>query len=349
MYSLNIKNKVSGRAVGFSDDGKLFLSRKYELYTYSAEQHLELIASVPTSWKRKVIASSRLLCRLFRHELRGAGVLSDGTKIAATRKGLFYGNRNDMVLKPAKVPLLDPSIIAPSNITITSDEKIIWGEYWSNPDLRPVRILTSFDKGRTYEIVWRSKPNEIKHIHSVVEDRIDNCYWVLAGDHFEQSGIGRLSKDFKSFEWLVKGEQKYRAVYVFPLKDRLVYGTDSEKEPDHICSLDKNTGKWERICEIPGSCIYGAKFGKWYTISTTSEYFDFETVADRMATLWVSKDCESWHQVFAAEKDIWNKKYFQFGSLLLPRGEWESDEIVFSGQAVKEYDDVVCIAEIIED
>jgi len=348
MYSINIKNTVVGRAVGFSKDGKLFLGRKYDLYSYSTEQHTELIARVPCSWKRKVIAPSRLLCRLFRHELRGASIFSDGTKIIATRKGLYYGAKNETILHRAEMPLLDPPVIGPSNITLTKDEKILWGEYWGNPDLRAVRIFVSYDKGRSYEPIWQFKPNEIKHVHNIVEDTQDDCYWVLAGDHFKQPGIGRLSKDLKQFDWLVKGEQKYRAVYVFPLKDRLVYATDSEKQPDYVCSLHKTTGKWEKVCDIPGSCIYAAKFGKWYTISTTSENFDFDTIASRTATLWISNDCENWQQVFTAEKDIWNKTYFEFGSLLLPRGEWKSDEIVFSGQAVKKYDNITCIAEIIE-
>lgn len=140
--------------------------------------------------------------------------------------------KNETILQRAEIPLLDPPVIGPSNITFTSDEKVLWGEYWGNPNLRAVRIFASHDKGRSYEPVWEFKPGEIKHVHNIVEDTHGDCYWVLVGDHFKQSGIGRLSKDLKQFDWLVKGEQKYRAVYVFPLADRLVYTTDSEKEPD---------------------------------------------------------------------------------------------------------------------
>ena len=99
MLVLNINKMIRGRAVGFGDDGKLFLGRKYDLYSYGTGQSPELVAQVPCSWERKLIAPSHLLCRLFRHELRGAGILSDGTKVVATRKGLFYGDKNEMMLQ----------------------------------------------------------------------------------------------------------------------------------------------------------------------------------------------------------------------------------------------------------
>ncbi len=346
MLTLKIKKTIQGRAVSCDASGRVLIGRDYRLFA-ADDSNLDLVAVAPCPAKRKLIASSRLLCRLFRHEIRGAVTLSD-SKVVATRQGLYYTGPNDITLKPARLPHLAPEIKLPMTITADSEDRIMWGEYWGNPDLRSVRLFVSHDKGRSYEPFFNFKPGEIKHVHNIVEDPYDNCYWVLVGDHFQQSGIGRLSKDLKNFDWLVKGGQKYRAVCIFTLHDRLVYATDSEKEPDRICSLDKATGKWGKICDIPGSCIYAARFGKWYVISTTSEYFDFETIGNKMATLWVSEDCENWQQVFSAEKDIWHKKYFQFGSIILPRGQWDNSEIIFSGQAVKKYDNVTCVAEIVE-
>jgi hypothetical protein len=349
MFCLNIKNEIPGRAVGLSSDGHIFLGRNYELFTADISGNCEQVAVVPCPAKQKFIAFNRLLCRLFRHEIRGAVTLSDNSKVVATRQGLYCASPDDIVLTPAKLPQLTPEVILPTAITADSEDRILWGEYWGNSGLRSVRLFVSHDKGRSYEPFFSFRPGEIKHVHNIVEDTHDDCYWVLVGDHFHQSGIGRLSKDLKTFDWLIKGEQKYRAVCVFPLKERLVYATDSEKEPNCVCSLNKAVGKWEKICDVPGSCIYAARFGKWYAISTTSECFDFETIGSRMATLWVSSNCEDWQQVFAVDKDIWNKKYFQFGSLVLPRGQWDNNEIVFSGQAVKKYDNVTCIAEIVEE
>ena len=74
----------------------------------------------------------------------------------------------------------------------------------------------------------------------------------------------------------------------------------------------------------------------------------WEKYQNNKATLWVSQDAIKWQQVYEVEKDIFSKKYFQFGSIVLPRGRWNRDEIVFSGQALKKIDNKVHIAKIIE-
>jgi hypothetical protein len=64
----------------------------------------------------------------------------------------------------------------------------------------------------------------------------------------------------------------------------------------------------------------------------------------RNASLWVSRDGERWTRVFQAAKDRWNERYFQFGSLVLPRGESDREVIAFSGQAVRGLDGSVVMA-----
>jgi hypothetical protein len=54
--------------------------------------------------------------------------------------------------------------------------------------------------------------------------------------------------------------------------------------------------------------------------------------------LWVSRDAEEWFKVYEAPKDRWNARYFQFGSLILPRGQSDSEMILFSGQALRGID-----------
>jgi hypothetical protein len=52
--------------------------------------------------------------------------------------------------------------------------------------------------------------------------------------------------------------------------------------------------------------------------------------------------------VYEAQKDIWSKRYFQFGSIVLPQGQWEKDALVFSGQALKGIDGRIFLAEVCE-
>jgi len=347
VLSLRINQIVSGRVVNVADDGAIYVGRKYRLFRANAEGSAGLTAWVACPAKRRLVEKSRLLCRLFRHEIRGAVVLADGSKVVATRQGLYYGAAGEVALKPARLPQLSPPVKPPMTITGDSQDRILWGEYWGNAELREVRLLVSTDQGRSYEPFFAFQPGEVKHVHNIIEDVKDNCYWVTVGDHDCQPGIGRLSRDLKHFDWLVKGEQKYRAVVLFTFADRLVYATDSEKEPNCICTIDKKTAKWEKLCDTPGSCIHGARFGRWYAVSTGVESFEgFDT---NEATLWISANAQDWQQVWAVRKDIWSKKYFQLGVIVLPRGQWDHDLLVFSGQAVRKYDNVVCTAEVLEE
>ncbi len=344
MSLLKIIDTLRGRAVKIDRSGKVFIGQKYKLYSYDVDtQKLSLVAQVPCPPLRRLVEPSRLLCRLFRHEIRGFAAFPCGSKAVAARQGLYYGRPGETVLKPASVPR-SPPVMAPLSLTQDSQGRILWGEYWGNNSRRAVRLLASVDKGESYESVFEFKPGEIRHVHSISEDEYDSCYWVFAGDHNKEPGIGRLTKDFKSLEWLVKGEQKYRAVSAFIFKDKIIYGTDTEKDFNGIYSVDKLTGKIEKLCDIPGSAIFSGRFGKWYAISTGVEYFEKCKTTD--ATLWISRNGLDWEQVYKAPKDIWSIKYFQFGGLVLPKGQWDRDELVFSGRAVKQIDHTVCIATV---
>ena len=67
----------------------------------------------------------------------------------------------------------------------------------------------------------------------------------------------------------------------------------------------------------------------------------------REAGLWLSRDGDSWHQVFQARKDRWSGVYFQFGSLVLPRGESRRESILVSGQALEGVDGAAMVARVV--
>jgi len=346
MSFLKIVDTVKGRAVRIAGEKELYISRKYNLYSYKFDaRKTELVVKAACPGWRKMIEMSRLLCRLFRHEIRSFIPLPDGGKILATRQWVYYSLPDQIELMPAKVNAAN--VIPPMCLNIDSNGRIFWGEYWSDDvHPKPIRLFVSEDKGKTYEPVLGFNAREILHIHSVVEDVYDNCYWLFTGDHDNEPGIARLSKDLKSMDWLVRGQQKYRAVNAFVFKDTLVYGTDSEVDYNGIYAISKSSGRLEKLSDTPGSTLFTGRFGKWFALSTGVEYF--RKFKQDKATLWLSKDGFSWQQVFEATKDIWSKKYFQFGGIVLPAGNWNRNEIVFSGRAVKQIDNVVCVAHVIE-
>jgi hypothetical protein len=133
-----------------------------------------------------------------------------------------------------------------------------------NKDRGQVRLFVSRDKGRTYEPFWTFQPGDIKHVHNILEDPFEHCFWVFVGDHGSEPGIGRLSWNLKQLDWLVRGEQKIsRGVCVY-LPDRLVYATDTEMDYNGVYCVNKKTAATEKLADMPGSSIYSCRFGPWY-------------------------------------------------------------------------------------
>jgi hypothetical protein len=312
-------------------DGALFASRHLAiLRSRDAGARWERVAALPREALRRAAEASRLACRLLRHEVRALVELRDGRLVAANRRGVFAGPPDGGTLAASRVegeglPVLPPLCIG------AGPDAVVFGEYGS-PRGRPMRLFASRDGGRSFACVHRFEPGEILHVHNVVWDAGERHYWVLAGDFESQPGIGRLSADLARFDWFVRGAQQFRAVELFDLGDRLVYATDSQLEPNALISLDKRSGKSERLRPFEGSCIYAARFGPWYAVATTVEPSPVNPSRD--ATLWVSRDLDAWHCVLRARKDRWHADYFQFGSLVLPRGTSEQATLAVSGQAV---------------
>jgi hypothetical protein len=293
---------------------------------------------------RRAAETSRMACRLLRHEVKALAVLSDGTHVAGNRDWVFWSRPGDHVMTPSTIDQGGDAVWPPMIMTVGPGDRVIWGEYGgSKHNPRPVRVYVSEDGGRSFEVCHVFEGGSIRHVHNVIHDTHIGGYWVLAGDHDHEPGIGRLSGDLKDFEWVTKGEQQYRAVCVFDLGDELLYGTDTEMEPNALIRLDKATGRTERVLELPGSVIYACRFGGIYALSTTVEPSAVNKTPD--AQLWLSRDGESWHCVHRARKDRWHAVLFQFGSIVLPRGASGRQTIMFSGQAVRGLDGQTITAE----
>lgn len=342
---LDVLHTVAGRAVYVHHDGTLFIGRGYNVHRSDDDGATWTeVAGMPCSFLRRVAEVSRPACRLLRHEVRALAVLSDGACVAANRKGVFHCEPGDRVMRPSRWEKDGTAAMPPMRIGTGPGDRVLWGEYLGNPQRRAVRLYVSDDGGQSFDVAHVFAAGTIRHVHNVVYDEQMEHYWVLVGDHRDEPGIGRLSADLKEFDWLVKGSQQYRAVNVLDLGDRLVYGTDTELEPNAVMSLDKRTGQAERLMPLEGSCLHACRFGKLYALSTSVEPSPVNT--SRTAALWLSRDGSRWQKAFEAPKDRWNEKYFQYGSLVLPGGASDRDVILFAGQALRSIDGQVIVARL---
>ncbi len=343
---LEILREVPGRAVLAEADGTIHLGRNYDIVrSHDQGESFVRVASFPRSLWRRGAEVSRLACRLLRQEVRALVRLSDGSYVAANREGVFFGPGDGGVLQDSEVESGDCELMPPFRMARGPADEVVWGEYGSWREPRPIRIFVSTDAGRHFESVHAFAPNEVLHIHNVCYDAGRDLYWILAGDHGPHPGIGMLSSDFLRFEWLARGEQDFRAVHVFDFGDRLVYPTDTEVALNSVIWLDKATGEARRVCELPGSGIYACRFGGIYALSTTVEPSKINTAT--ASGLWLSRDGEDWKVAYWGEKDRWSAHYFQFGSLVLPAGESDSETLYFSGQAIRELDGRTLVARLL--
>ncbi|UCG17518.1 MAG: hypothetical protein JSV19_05695 [Phycisphaerales bacterium] len=343
---LRILHTVPGRAICVQPDGTLYGSRKYAVYrSHDDGNAWTKITAVPRGFTRWMAEHSRMACRLLRHEIRAFRVLSTGRYVAANRESVFHARPGEPTMTQSRIEQGTQPVAPPMSITVGPGDRVLWGEYTGSDRIRrEIRMYVSDDAGCTYNEFHRFAAGSIRHVHNLYYDRGLDQYWVLVGDHDEEPGIGRLSADLEHFEWVVKGKQIFRAVCVLDFGDRLVYGTDTEMEPNAVMSLDKKTGRVERIFETNGSCIYACRFGGWYALTTTVEPSTVNL--SRNATLWLSRDGDRWLAAFEAPMDRWSGKYFQFSSLVLPCDGSDREVIAFSGQAVRDVDGKLIVAEL---
>lgn len=334
---LEIRSRFPGRAVLADPDGTLYIGRNFRVLASRDEGATwNPLFALPRSPMRRAAELSRLACRLLRHEIRALARLPKGTFVAASRTGVFYGREGQAVLSPSLVADAARPYRPPMRLTVGTGGVVLWGEYTSRRDGQPIRLFASRDGGRVFEVVHTLAGKSVLHIHNIQYDAARDHYWVFAGDHGAEPGIGMLSSDLGSFEWFLRGEQRYRAVTAFDFGDRLIYATDTELETNALISLDKASGRSERLREFDGSCIYACRFGDLCAISTTVEPSPVNK--SRWASLWLSADGEQWTRAFRARKDLWSANYFQFGSLVLPAGETPRPTPIFSGQALRGLD-----------
>lgn len=337
--ALAVRRIRRGRAVRIERDGTLYLGHRNRIFESRDDgASWRLAATIPCAPWRSLAGRCRLAARLLRHEVRALVRLTDGTLVAANRQGVFRAALGETQMSPSRIDDRDGPVAPPLTISVGPGDRVIWSEYKSEPyHGRPVRVYASDDGGRSFEVAHVFAPGDILHLHNLIHDPRENVYWILSGDWDGEPGIGRMSADLARVAWLHRGKQDYRAVEMFDFGDHLLYATDSDLAPNALMRLDKATGAVTRLRELEGSCIYACRFGGIFALSTTVELSKVNRSQE--AALYLSRDGDQWQRVYAAPKDAWHRIYFQFGSLVLPRGASERETIFLSGQAVRGIDD----------
>jgi len=334
MKRISIKSGGRGRSLYISDGGAFYVADGYAIYRSEDQgSSWDLDSLVHSENMKAAVSRLKLPSRLLRYYVSAFSLLSDGSRVAVARDGIYSARPGELHMK---------CIFSigrgsrPLNFAVGHQDRVVWGEYGDLPPGQEIFLYAFNDNGQSFDVVHAFSPGDIRHIHNVVWDKYDDVYWVMTGDFDRQPGIGRLSKDLKSFDWLIRGGQVARAVGVIVEKDFLYYGTDTELAQNYIVRLDKKSGRISKLMNVEGSSLYAARFGCVRLMSTCVEPSKINT--SRQSVVYASLDGDQWRRVGAFEKDIWHAKFFQFGTVVLPVSDYEKSVGMFSGQALRRLD-----------
>ena len=103
-------HQTHGRAQFIASDGRCYVSRKYDIFVSDDwGQSWRIDCRVPdTGWK-SCVAAGKPLARLLRYNIQAFQVLSDGSRLAVARDGIYRAAR----AKPS-CPGFLPALAAPA-------------------------------------------------------------------------------------------------------------------------------------------------------------------------------------------------------------------------------------------
>lgn len=334
----------------------IFLSKLNKIYKYNIDNDkIELIAKFQKNKKHRFSKINKKLRRLLRSDIRFAFWTRNKELI------VIYNNKFHSINLETKqiIELYNlPRGSRPLNMTFINNELnefengLYFGEYFSNPEKKSVNIYKIEKK--KLKIVYTFKEGLINHIHNLVIDKFNQCMWILVGDFDNSAAIYRAKNNFKDIKCILSGKQAYRACEAFPLKEGLLYATDSQFEQNYIKLLKKDDReKWisENICPINGPAIFATKFKEKLAFSTSVEAINtgnkIQKYLRRKSGPGIIKDVseikignlKSGFTTFSEnKKDCFPFIFFQFGNIIFPRGENNTNFLIYSNIALKDND-----------
>jgi len=276
------------------------------------------VPSSTRSWPEVELAN-----RVIRRGVHHALPYRDGRLVCFDRSVALFGPEGDL---RGSAPLAGKR---PLRFCRRGD-LVLYGEYQSNPDRAPVRVMASGD-GLVWEELLRL--GGVRHVHSVIWDPFDESFLICTGDDDHECRIYRLSSDLKTLDLLLWGSQEARAIAVVPTPTHLLFGTDTPLEVNRLRAWDRRTGRTEDLGEVDGSVFWGCDGPGGALFSTACEPSTVNTA--RQASLYQVDAALNVRRIATFPKDPVPMKLGQYGQLRLPLTEGAPSRILFSTFAVR--------------
>jgi hypothetical protein len=323
------------RALAWRDD-LLYASRGYALLRARMQTNTnpvwENVGTYRPSLWRSITSSSCLASRLLRDGFHALTVLSSGQLIAAVPHAIVTLSPGETEFRVSHKLLRGTR---PLHLAVTPGNHIFWGEYFDNPQRDEVHIYASTDRGAHWGVAYTFLKGDIRHVHNIVYDEWENCFWVLTGDQGSECRILRASCDFKTVDVILSGNQQARTAALVPTRDALYFSSDTPIETNHVYRLDRR-GNLSTVGALSSSSIYGCRVGDAIFFSTMVEPSAINS--DRNVCLYGSPDGTRWQRLQQWKKDRWPLGLFQYGNAFLPDGKNTTGLLAVTTIAVEQSD-----------
>jgi hypothetical protein len=323
------------RALAWSND-ILYASRGYTLLRARMQTNTSPVwedvgTYRPGLW-RSIPSSSRLASRLLRDGFHALAALSSGHLVGAVPRAI-------VTLAPGHTDFrVSHKLLRgtrPLHLAVTPDDHVFWGEYFDNSQRDEVHIYASTDCGAHWDVAYTFLKDSIRHVHNIVYDEWENCFWVLTGDHGSECRILRASCDFTNVDVILSGNQQTRSAALVPTRDALYFSSDTPLEANHVYRLDRGGGL-SQVEALNSSSIYGCRVGDAVFFSTMVE--PSAVNSDRNVCLYGSPDGLQWQRVLQRRKDRWPMGLCQYGNAFLPDGKNTTNLLALTTIAVEQAD-----------
>lgn len=213
---------------------------------------------------------------------------------------------------------------------LKKNDHIIYGEYWNNPERRPVSVY-AFDP-YTGDVQVLLSLKDKRHIHFVQQDECDQGMLLIGtGDEDNESGIYRYDLVTGALETIGCGSQDWRAVSLLQKDEYLYWGSDCPYKQNYIYRYCRHTGVAEKIQPISGPAYYSA-------ISSQGRMFLATTIerrSEHRAVVYSSMDGNTWSEEGEWKKDIFPMLLFGFGTIELIHGQEALSDVFINLKGLK--------------
>ena len=310
-------------------DGSLWATAKRSIL-HMENGHWQRVAEFPRSYPRDLFGFSRPTARAMR---------ADKCNLYANRQGNLLGIRGGSVYaieqRHEVKHLFDIQGDCVLHRSISEDGagNVYFGEYFMNPERRPVCIWRVAPDLRSWEVA--AELPGIRHVHGIYPDPYSPAtFWATVGDFAGECYLLRTRDHFRTLERFGDGSQIWRAVNLLFTPDSINWLTDSNLELNHACRMNRRNGKLEIGQQIDCSAWYGCTTQEGLHLAFTTVEHGPAILSQESAVL-VSQDAFHWQKIYAFKKDFWRPvKLFKYGVIALPSGELSRTELYLSGEGL---------------